>query len=236
MAVQLGLDRLVSTEARDEAHARAMLNGTRAWLQCFVLDRNMGALYGKESIINNADLGARRSVEWAQSSPFNMPSSDAHLGFDTQQLVIVRRFNETINGSRDSPMKAHEDLDILEVAVKADGELVKLRDAWFVRIREHTDAENVQSAFRDSLLRLSHSCARTTVLSCGFQHAFDQRKDGDYSDILGKVRASITGTCTLADTFQSIAVAMDVLTTLLDELALPNQGASNAVRNSPHSH
>ncbi|GJE89358.1 fungal specific transcription factor domain-containing protein [Phanerochaete sordida] len=207
MAVQLGLHQPVSTEARDEAHARAMLNGTRAWLHCFALDRTMGALYAKESIINNADLAARRSLEWAQSSPFNMRSSDAHLAFGTQQLVIVRRFNETVNGSRDSPMKAQEDLDILELAVKADGELMELWDAWSVRAREHTDADDVQSAFRASLLRLSHNHARTTVLSRGFQHAFDQRKDDQGANKMRK----------------SIAVAMDVLTTLLDEIATPSQ-------------
>lgn len=97
MAQDLNLHHLVMTKPRDEAHAREMLNRTRAWLNCYNLDRVLGSQYAKAPIIPNDDYIANRSGQWWCSSEYNMKNFDIHLAGYSAVLAILSRFTEEVH-------------------------------------------------------------------------------------------------------------------------------------------
>lgn len=72
MALDMNLHHPNTAKPRNEAHAREMLNRTRAWLNCVNLDRSMGSQYGKAAVIRNTDYVAAQSGTWWNSSEYNM--------------------------------------------------------------------------------------------------------------------------------------------------------------------
>lgn len=72
MALDMNLHHPNTAKAQNEAHAREMLNRTRAWLNCVNLDRSMGSQYGKPAVIRNTDFVAVQSGTWWNSSEYNM--------------------------------------------------------------------------------------------------------------------------------------------------------------------
>lgn len=96
MAQDLNLHHPVTMRPRDEAHAREMLNQTRAWLNCCNLDRSIGSQYGKTPIIPNDDYIVNRSDQWWCSSEYSMKNFDVHLAGYSANLAILSRFGEEV--------------------------------------------------------------------------------------------------------------------------------------------
>lgn len=207
IAMDLNLHHPVTAKPRDEMHARVMLNRTRAWLNCFNLDRSTGSQYGKGPIISNTDYVANRSDEWWNSSPYNMRGFDIQIACYNADLTIMGRFRNEIHSDPNSPTGLNKNLDVADLASRVDDELAQTWSMWSQRIREHTDPNDRQCKFRNGLLRLAYSYARTTVLSWGFQYAFGKSNLGRDVDLLNRC----------------LRAAMDVLAAILDEIAVPEQ-------------
>ena len=101
--MDLNLHHPNTAKPKDEMHARVMLNRTRAWLNCFNLDRSTGSQYGMGPIISNTDYVANRSAEWWSSSEFNMKGFDIHLACYNADLTILGKFRQTIHSDPNSP-------------------------------------------------------------------------------------------------------------------------------------
>lgn len=84
-------------------HAREMLNRTRAWLNCFNLDRSTGSQYGKPPIISNMDYVANHSGEWWNSSPYNMKGFDIQIAAYNAELSLLGQFRAKIHSDPNSP-------------------------------------------------------------------------------------------------------------------------------------
>ncbi|EKM52025.1 uncharacterized protein PHACADRAFT_101884 [Phanerochaete carnosa HHB-10118-sp] len=207
IATDLNLHHPITANPRDEMHARVMLNRTRVWLNCFNLDRSTGSQYGKAPIINNNDFVANRSGEWWDSSPYNMAGFDIHLACHNADLTIMGRFRNMVNSDKNSPKGFNKNLDIADIASRFDDELAQTWSVWIRRVREHTDPNDPQCKFRTGLLRLAYSYSRTTILSWGFQYAFGKSNLGRDVDLLNRC----------------LCAAMDVLASILDEIAVPEQ-------------
>ena len=168
-------------------HAREMLNRTRAWLNCFNLDRSTSSQYGKSPIISNTDYTANHSAQWWNSSPYNMRNFDIQLAGYNAELTIVGKFRAKIHSDPNSPTGFNKNLDVAEIASNFDDELGQTWNEWIERVRQHTDPNDRQCRFRTGLLRLAYSYARTTVLSWGFQYAFGKSSLGRDVDLLNRV-------------------------------------------------
>ena len=103
IATDLNLHYPNTAKPKDERHAREMLNRTRAWLNCFNLDRSTGSQYGKAPIISNTDYVASRSEEWWNSSPYNMRGFDIQLAAYNAELKLVGVFRAKIHSDPNSP-------------------------------------------------------------------------------------------------------------------------------------
>jgi hypothetical protein len=102
IATDLNLHYPNTAKPKDEMHAREMFNRTRAWLNCFNLDRSTGSQYGKSPIINNMDYVANHSHEWWNSSPYNMKGFDIQIAGYTAELSIVGQFRAKIHSDPNS--------------------------------------------------------------------------------------------------------------------------------------
>ena len=223
--MDLNLHHPNTAKPKDEMHARVLLNRTRAWLNCFNLDRSTGSQYGKGPIISSTDYVANRSAEWWNSSPHNMRGFDIHLACYNADLTILGRFREAVHSDPNSPTGFNKNLDIADLASQADDELATTWTRWIALIRANTDADDRQSTFRTGLLRLAYSYARMTVLSFGFQYAFGKSDVGSDVGLLERVRVFFLrcARATRLMTVQCLRAAMDVLAAVLDDIARPEQ-------------
>lgn len=80
-----------------------MLNRTRAWLNCFNLDRSTGSQYGRPPTINNADYMANHSGEWWNSSEWNMKNFDIQIAAYNADLRVMANFALRIRGDASNP-------------------------------------------------------------------------------------------------------------------------------------
>ena len=229
--MDLNLHHPVTAKPRDEMHARVMLNRTRAWLNCFNLDRSTGSQYGKGPIISNTDYVANRSGDWWNSSAYNMPGFDIHLACYNADLTIMGRFRQRIHTDPNSPTGFNKTLDVAEIASQVDDELAQTWNVWIERIQKHTDPTDRQSNFRTGLLRLAFSYGRTTVLSWGFQYAFGKSSLGRDVDLLNRACGYFFFAYEpSAHRFlQCLRAALDVLTAILDEIAVPDQSTCDSL-------
>lgn len=118
IATDLNLHYPNTAKPKDEMHAREMLNRTRAWLNCFNVDRSMSSQYGKSPIISNTDYTANHSAQWWNSSPYNMRNFDIHIAGYNAELTIVGRFRAKIHSDPNSPTGFNKVSVVLTVALK----------------------------------------------------------------------------------------------------------------------
>ena len=81
-----------------------MLNRTRVWLNCFMLDRVLASQYGKAPIISNTDYVANHADSWYNSSPCNIPGYDIHLCAYNAELKALADFRLTIFSDPNHPV------------------------------------------------------------------------------------------------------------------------------------
>ncbi|KAI0370391.1 hypothetical protein BV20DRAFT_1074886 [Pilatotrama ljubarskyi] len=205
IATDLNLHHPNTVEAKNEQHAREMLNRTRTWLNCFNLDRSMSSQYGKAPVISNTDYVASHSEWWWKSSPYNMPGFDIHLCAYNAELKVLAEYRFTIFSDPEHPVGLNKNLDVTEVASTFDDKLAKLGETWLARIKE-ANFEGVVCEFRTSLLKLAYSYARMTVLSFAFQHTFGRETSQGFSD---------------AFFWRCLRASKSLIRTLLDELGSP---------------
>ncbi|PIL35715.1 transcription factor [Ganoderma sinense ZZ0214-1] len=207
IATDLNLHLPNTAEPHNQYHAREMLNRTRVWLNCFMLDRVLSSQYGKAPIISNTDYVANHAESWYNSSPCNIPGYDIHLCAYNAELKCLADFRLTIFSDPSHPVGLNNKLDFTAEASKTDDELARLWETWIARIREegcHTPATD----YRTSTLKLVYSYGRMTVLSFAFQHTHARETSQGFDD---------------AFFWRCLRASKDLIRTLLDELSAPHQ-------------
>ena len=104
IATDLNLHLPNTAEPHNEYHAREMLNRTRVWLNCFMLDRVLASQYGKAPIISNTDYVANHAELWYNGSPCNIPGYDVHLCAYNAELKALADFRLTIFSDPSHPV------------------------------------------------------------------------------------------------------------------------------------
>ncbi|KAI0091326.1 hypothetical protein BDY19DRAFT_886393 [Irpex rosettiformis] len=206
IATDLNLHYPNTAKPKDERHAREMLNRTRAWLNCFNLDRSTGSQYGKAPIISNTDYVASHSQEWWNSSPFNLRGFDIQLAAYNAELKLMGLFRAKIHSDPNSPTGFNKNIDLAVLAAETDDQLARLWEQWLNLLRENTDPSDVLSNFRNRLLRLAYSYARMSVLSFGFQYAFGKTSVGQDVTLL----------------WRCMRAAFDVTNAILENITYPD--------------
>ncbi|KZV73082.1 hypothetical protein PENSPDRAFT_649168 [Peniophora sp. CONT] len=207
LAVDMNLHHPATARARNEAHARELLNRTRCWLNCFNLDRSMGSQYGKSTIIRNSDWVSVHSGDWWQSSEWNMPHFDIHLCAYNAELRLVADFMMSwLYTDEQHPTGLNRNIDIEAVAAEYDDKIESTRVQWFELLVE-TDQTVPLNRFRTGLLKLGYSFARLVVLSHGFQHAWRTRDGGVGEEVVSRC----------------IRAATDVVSAMVDDIGRPEQ-------------
>lgn len=101
--MDLNLHRPPPAHPLEEREAREVLNGVRAWINCFNYDRAIGSQYGKESMISNQDYIANHVDEWWKSTPWNVLNFDIHLVACTAELRCLGHFKSQIYSDPNDP-------------------------------------------------------------------------------------------------------------------------------------
>ncbi|KAH9041647.1 hypothetical protein EDB85DRAFT_2242516 [Lactarius pseudohatsudake] len=215
VAIDMNLHHPNTAKPQNELHAREMLNRTRAWLNCFNLDRSYGSQYGKTAIINNEDYVANRSYEWWNSSEHNMEHFDIHLCAYTSELRVLDDFLSMVYSNPEHPTGLNKEIDLGKLASDTDDKIEQLRLRWFDML-EKTDIDEPQNHFRIGLLKLGYSYARLVALAFGFQHAFGKSNTDENPFLIRCIRA-----------------ASDVVNAMVDDLGIPSQRIY--VRHGPES-
>ncbi|EIN04820.1 hypothetical protein PUNSTDRAFT_146153 [Punctularia strigosozonata HHB-11173 SS5] len=174
IATDLNLHHPSTAKPRNESHARELLNRTRAWINCFNLDRSTGSQYGKSPIIPNHDYVANHSEEWWHSSEYNLRNFDIHLSGYNAELRCLSQFRAKVYSDPNHPTLLNKDADIGKLAMDTDDKLQNLWKVWTDRLKT-VDAGDAQGQFRSGIMSLAYSYARLAALSVGFQHAFGKR-------------------------------------------------------------
>ncbi|KAH9064023.1 hypothetical protein EDB87DRAFT_1701527 [Lactarius vividus] len=215
VAMDMNLHHPNTAKPQNELHAREMLNRTRAWLNCFNLDRSYGSQYGKMAIINNEDYVANHSYEWWNSSEHNMEHFDIHLCAYTSELRVLNDFLSTVYSNPEHPTGLNKEIDLGKLASDTDDKIEQLRLRWFDML-EKTDIDEPQNRFRIGLLKLGYSYARLVALAFGFQHAFGKSNTDENPFLIRCIRA-----------------ASDVVNAMVDDVGIPSQRIY--VRHGPES-
>ena len=151
--MDLNLHHPNTAKPRNEQHAREMLNRTRAWLNCFNLDRSTGSQYGKPAIIRNTDYTANRSDQWWNSSPYNMKGFDIHLAGYNAELTVLADFRAKIHSDPGNPTGFNKVCTALLVrGVPADWTLFRIWISLHWHLRRMTS---------------SHACGRPGLRAFG---------------------------------------------------------------------
>ncbi|KAH9168828.1 hypothetical protein EDB89DRAFT_2073548 [Lactarius sanguifluus] len=215
VAMDMNLHHPNTAKPQNELHAREMLNRTRAWLNCFNLDRSYGSQYGKMAIINNEDYVANRSYEWWNSSEHNMEHFDIHLCAYTSELRVLNDFLSMVYSNPEHPTGLNKEIDLGKLASDTDDKIEQLRLRWFDML-EKTNIDEPQNRFRIGLLKLGYSYARLVALAFGFQHAFGKSNTDENPFLIRCIRA-----------------AEDVVNAMVDDVGIPSQRIY--VRHGPES-
>ncbi|KAI0833291.1 hypothetical protein BC628DRAFT_1424797 [Trametes gibbosa] len=205
IATDLNLHHPNTVKPENEQHAREMLNRTRAWLNCFNLDRSMSSQYGKAPIISNTDYVASHSGSWWNSSPYNIPGFDIHLCAYNAELKILAEYRQTLFNDPEHPVGFNKTLDTTKIASSYDDKLAKLGETWLSRIKG-AGFQGVACEGRTGLLKLAYNYARMTVLSFAFQHTFGRETSQGFND---------------AFFWRCLSASRSLVRTLVDELGRP---------------
>ncbi|KZS92814.1 hypothetical protein SISNIDRAFT_455434 [Sistotremastrum niveocremeum HHB9708] len=183
---------------QQEAHAREVLNRTRAWLTCYNLDKSAGMQLGKPLTIRDDWVAPllEKNIEalgddWWCGTPFGF-KFDLHICAYNALLRVIARFHQTIFS--DISGGVNKTLPLEEVTQGFEDEIEKLGQKWFNHIGRLTPPEDTQLVFRLDLLRLEYSYNRLVALSFGFQHAFHKIVPGRESAFLDRCYRAATET------------------------------------------
>ena len=103
VATDLNLHHPNTAKPLNEQHAREMLNRTRAWLNCFNLDRSIGSQHGKAPVIKDTDYIATHSGTWWISSEYNMRDFDIHICAYNEALRTSSHFRSQVYSDPNHP-------------------------------------------------------------------------------------------------------------------------------------
>jgi hypothetical protein len=190
VATDLNLHHPNTAMPLNEQHAREMLNRTRAWLNCFNLDRSIGSQHGKAPVIKNTDYIANFSGPWWSSSEYNMKGFDIHICAYNEALRTSSNFRAQVYSDPHHPTGLNKDADFEGISMATDDELVRLEKKWFKILQDNIDAKDPQSVFRTDLIKLAYSYQRLVALSYGFQHAFGKHNTNENPFLLRCLRAA----------------------------------------------
>ncbi|KAF7373012.1 hypothetical protein MSAN_00508600 [Mycena sanguinolenta] len=173
LATELNLNQEpIGTAAQaDEKWERELLNRTRVWMNCFIMDHFIATQSGKPPAIKSDYVIRCRSNDWYSRSPYNS-AYDLHLCVTTGLLLIIADFQGQIF-SNVSPSGLNQDVDFRAVTIAHDAKLKDLSDEWAYRLVQQSNSSDPAYTWQLKLLTLSVICAAMLSLSLMLTGALD---------------------------------------------------------------
>ncbi|THH32188.1 hypothetical protein EUX98_g1983 [Antrodiella citrinella] len=174
LAMDLSLNRLPDDKPTAERSQREILNRTRTWLSCFILDRCICVNVGKPFMMPDDDIvrqAAKNMLNWKYHQP-----SDVFLVSLTELLRIITRFSETVNPVFEHQVNLREHCDLMTLHNIADAELNGWKRAAEERCSQVNPREDqVGRALQLSLVYSVFYYCRLVTFSVGLQQVIKQR-------------------------------------------------------------
>ncbi|KAJ7577862.1 fungal-specific transcription factor domain-containing protein [Mycena floridula] len=172
IATDLNLHQVSGKKPQNEKQEREILNNTRVWMICFNLDRSTATQFGKPSTIKE-DYIMRNSQEWYKKSKYNI-QYDVHMCAHTALLRIVAKFHEEVFSDPTSPSGLNKQIDFRSVTMMHDTQLIRFKEEWTQRFKDHSENEDRGGGLRVLLLPFLVAYARLVMFSFGFQQAYQR--------------------------------------------------------------
>lgn len=173
LAIELNLNRLPRVKPTNERDERELLNRTRTWIICYIMDRCICVNLGKPFMVPEDDL-IRNAAEKFLGSDYQHPG-DGYLVSLVELLRIITRFSETANPILQAGQGLSIDIDLVAMHGVIDGELSAWKKTALERCDKEFDISDPSNAMQMALMQSVYQYCRLVVLSTGLQQVMKRK-------------------------------------------------------------
>ncbi|KAI0830360.1 hypothetical protein BC628DRAFT_1408462 [Trametes gibbosa] len=168
LGTELNLSRIPDGQPQDERQEREILNRTRMWLMCYIMDRCLSIQSGKAWMVQE-DLTVRKVSQWLKSYKYHN-SCDGYLTSLTELLCIMSRFVGTVNPAfGTSSVEAIDDIDFGALYKAYDDELLDWKSVIDERHKGEKASKDPSVVMQITLIYCVYNHCRLVICCCGMQ-------------------------------------------------------------------
>ncbi|KAI0369514.1 hypothetical protein BV20DRAFT_1078089, partial [Pilatotrama ljubarskyi] len=168
LATELNLSRIPDGQPVDERQEREILNRTRMWLMCYIMDRCLSIQSGKAWMVQE-DLTVRNASQWLQRYKFHN-SCDGYLTSLTELLCIMSRFVGTVNPAfGTSSVESINDIDFAALYKAYDDQLMAWKAVIDIRHQGEKTSKDPATVMQITLIHCVFNYCRLVICCCGMQ-------------------------------------------------------------------
>ncbi|KAI0073211.1 hypothetical protein K474DRAFT_1603752 [Panus rudis PR-1116 ss-1] len=169
LGIELNLSRVPPVKPANERDERELLNRTRTWIICYIMDRCICVNLGKPFMVPEDDT-IRNIEQKFLGSKYQHPG-DGYLVSLVELLRIITRFSETTNpilAARQDPSVSDAELYILHKSI--DDELKTWFNVADERCRDDGEPHDQGHVLQMALMHSVYQYCRLVIYSYGLQH------------------------------------------------------------------
>ncbi|KAL7278771.1 hypothetical protein ACG7TL_007779 [Trametes sanguinea] len=168
LATELNLSRIPDGDPGDERQEREIMNRTRMWLMCYIMDRCLSIQSGKAWMVQE-DHTVRNVSQWLQRYKFHN-QCDGYLTSLTELLCIMSRFVGTVNPAfGTSSVESIDNIDFAALYKAYDEELMAWKDIIDVRHKGEKASKDPAVVMQITLIYCVFNYCRLVICCCGLQ-------------------------------------------------------------------
>ncbi|OCH87693.1 hypothetical protein OBBRIDRAFT_814001 [Obba rivulosa] len=167
LASELNLGRNPTVTATDEREERELLNKSRAWLICFLIDRCFSIQMGKPWMIPEDDT-IRSASNWCSCSKYQN-RYDVWLASMAELMSITSRFTAAVHPAFGNKSGESEDVDVATIQKVYAAELDDFSTRIAERHAEDFGSSDPTTSMQMILMQCIFHYCRLVVVSYGFQ-------------------------------------------------------------------
>ncbi|KAH9886688.1 hypothetical protein C8Q73DRAFT_748860 [Cubamyces lactineus] len=189
LATELNLSRIPEGDPVDERQEREILNRTRMWLMCYIMDRCLSIQSGKAWMVQE-DHTVRNVSQWLQRYKYHN-ACDGYLTSLTELLCIMTRFVGTVNPAfGTSSVESIDDIDFAALYKAYDEELMAWKDVIDVRHKGEKTSKEPAVVMQITLIYCVFNYCRLVICCCGLQLMSKRRSTRPNELFAGCVQAA----------------------------------------------
>ncbi|EIW56374.1 uncharacterized protein TRAVEDRAFT_49201 [Trametes versicolor FP-101664 SS1] len=168
LATELSLSRIPDGQPPDERQEREILNRTRMWLMCYIMDRCLSIQSGKAWMVQE-DVTVRNASQWLQRYKYHN-ACDSYLTSLTELLCIVSRFVSMVNPAfGTNSAQSIDDIEIDALYKAFDNELLSWKSVIDDRHKGEKAAKDPGVVMQITLINCVYNYCRLVICCCGMQ-------------------------------------------------------------------